>query len=65
MEMGLGIHGEPGAETLPVKPVDEIVAQVPLRSGRQTPAHVPHAGVVAASAIPRRLPDHTAIIRAR
>ena len=29
MEMGLGIHGEPGAETLPVKPVDEIVAQVP------------------------------------
>ena len=30
MEMGLGIHGEPGAETLPVKPVDEIVAQVPL-----------------------------------
>lgn len=30
MELGLGIHGEPGAETAPLRPVDEIVAQVLL-----------------------------------
>lgn len=28
MELGLGIHGEPGACKGPLKPVDEIVAQV-------------------------------------
>lgn len=28
MELGLGIHGEPGAETLTLQPVDAIVAQV-------------------------------------
>ena len=28
MELGLGIHGEPGASKGPLKPVDQIVAQV-------------------------------------
>lgn len=28
MEMGLGIHGEPGAETLPLQLVDATVGQV-------------------------------------
>ena len=28
MELGLGIHGEPGASKGPLKPVDEIVALV-------------------------------------
>ena len=29
MEMGLGIHGEPGAATSDIEPVDALVAQVP------------------------------------
>ena len=28
MELGLGIHGEPGASKGALKPVDQIVAQV-------------------------------------
>ena len=28
MELGLGIHGEPGAKTAPLQPVDGIVAEV-------------------------------------
>ena len=28
MELGLGIHGEPGARTVPLQPVDIIVTQV-------------------------------------
>lgn len=28
MELGLGIHGEPGAETTKLQPVDAVVAQV-------------------------------------
>ena len=28
MELGLGIHGEPGASKEPLKPVNQIVAQV-------------------------------------
>ena len=31
MELGLGIHGEPGAETARQRPVDEIVATVGAR----------------------------------
>ncbi len=30
MELGLGIHGEPGASKAALQPVDEIVSQVPL-----------------------------------
>ena len=30
MELGLGIHGEPGAKTAPLQPVDDIVKQVIL-----------------------------------
>lgn len=32
MELGLGIHGEPGAFTAPMQPIDAIVAQVPCFS---------------------------------
>ena len=28
MELGLGIHGEPGARTAPLQPVDGIVEEV-------------------------------------
>jgi hypothetical protein len=51
MEMGLGIHGESGAETLPVQPVDKIVAQVPLPLtlvGRRTPAQGSIGGIAEA-----------------
>ena len=36
MELGLGIHGEPGASKGPLKPVDEIVATV-----RASPLELP------------------------
>lgn len=32
IELGLGIHGEPGAKTAPLEPVDAIVKQVRLRA---------------------------------
>ena len=50
MELGLGIHGEPGASKGPLKPVDQIVAQVmqyvasPLSPGT-TPDDQPQGGV--------------------
>lgn len=36
MELGLGIHGEPGASKGPLKPVDEIVVTV-----RASPLELP------------------------
>ena len=34
MELGLGIHGEPGAETAPLQPVGEIVSTVCSKGAR-------------------------------
>lgn len=48
MELGLGIHGEPGAQRIKLKPVDEVVATVFEHMTQQTPGYCyfkPEAGM--------------------
>eukprot|EP00731_Ephydatia_muelleri_P027864 Em0019g737a len=48
MELGLGIHGEPGAQRTKLKPVDEVVATVFEHMTQQTPGYCyfkPEAGM--------------------
>lgn len=54
MELGLGIHGEPGASKVPLQPVDAIVSQV--HSHRSVPSGI--LCIVNIHGCPLEIPKH-------
>lgn len=56
MELGLGIHGEPGASKGPLQPVDAVVAQVSKHSG--TP-HSQALFTIASTLVLPCMPDYS------